>query len=168
LGLGAYQRAAIEALIKQFPDKWVYRIEYAKSKLKENDPTGAEKLLNEAIQGDPYQVEPHVLLALLSYEGGRFMKAMDHADIALRIDPTYPKALSLFRASFYVAVASKLWCKHGHGPWKKDAVEAVLDSFRKQGLKGVAFFYEVDKEFGRKDDVKKRIQTAAKRCMAKR
>ena len=41
---------------------------------------------------------------------------MDHANIALRLDPDRPDARMIFEAAFYVRVASALRCTEGAPP----------------------------------------------------
>jgi tetratricopeptide (TPR) repeat protein len=58
-------------------------------------PAEAEGLLRELIDLDEYQIEYHVQLALALYRQGKYRDALFRVGEALRIDPTYPRALML-------------------------------------------------------------------------
>ncbi len=164
----AAQDKTVERLIALKPDHMGYRLEYAKSKMRRKDLAGAEAILKAAIKVNPYHAETHNALAHLYYETGRLEAAMDEANVALRVEPNYAKPLALFRAAYYVAVASELSCHHGPSPWKKEVVDVVLRRYSSQGVKGTAFFYEVHDAFGSQSSVQQRVAQAAKRCREKR
>ena len=155
----------VARLIALKPDVMSYRLEHAKSQLSRGKLTEAEKTLKAAIAVNPYDGALHHALGSLYFDTDRLEAAMDEASIALRLKADDEKALMLFRAAFYVAVASELKCRFGDDPWKKEQVSEVLKRFKKAGVKGVGFFDEVHESFGDKLAVKTRIRRVAKRCM---
>jgi hypothetical protein len=91
-------------------------------------------------------------------------EAMDHADAAARLAPDNTDAVEVFRAAFYIAVASKLSCALGARPWADTDVEAELDRFRRQGLESASAFMAIDAVYGSRPEVVARIARAAARC----
>ena len=162
------QDKTVERLIAAKPDEMAYRLEYAKSKIRRKDLAAAEAILKKAIAVNPYHAELHYVLAHLYYETHRLQAAMDEANLVLKIDPKNAKAHTLFQAAYYVAVASELTCRYGAGPWTKKRVDTVLARYAAQGVKGTAFFYEVQRAMGQQPGVKRRVAAVAKRCLEKK
>ncbi len=149
------------------PDDMGLRVDLAKSLLRRGLVAKARRALEAAVERVPRHAEAQLLLAACLYEQGHVEEAMDRADIATRIDPEATKAVELFRAAFYVAVARDLTCRFGPRPWTKAQVEEVLDAFRRQGLQGAEGFYEIDRALGQRPDVQARVAAAASRCGTK-
>lgn len=155
---------AMTKRIAQRPDDMDLRVDQAKSLLRRGLIAKARTALEAAVQRVPRHAEAQLLLAACLYEQGHVEQAMDRADIATRIDPEAAKAVELFRAAFYVAVARDLTCRFGPRPWTKAHVEEVLGAFRRQGLEGAEGFYEIDRALGERPDVQARVAAAASRC----
>ena len=119
---------------------------------------------HRASERDPEAPQPHLFMALIHYDEGEVVRAMDRADIVHRLDPDNNEAVELFRASFYIAVARTLHCEHGPRPWSNSAVTTVLDAFRREGLEGADVFHEIDARFSKDPMVMKRVKAAAERC----
>ena len=82
---------------------------------------------------------------------------MDHANIALRLDPDRPDARMIFEAAFYVRVASALRCTEG-APWSDLAIARVLKGYEAQGISGVERFRAMHARQGADPEVVARVR----------
>src|SRR5690606_6637793 len=127
----------------------------------------AEAALRWVLERRPDHGEAQLLLGLIAYEQGKTGVAMDRADIAARLLADPRPATDLFGAAFFIGASADLTCAHGPGPWTRPQIEAVLATYRREGLTGAEAFYALDETFGAREDVKARVARAsAARCPA--
>jgi len=158
------QEIALDKLIALEPDVIGHRVARAKALARLEKLEPARKVLEAAVQRVPHDADAQLLLAAVLYEQGKLSDAMDRADIAARLDPEKAQAFDLFRASFYVAVSSRLQCKLGDPPWAKDRVDKMLELYKRQGIDNVEEFYEIHASYGATKETKARIARLAQRC----
>lgn len=158
------QEIVLEKLIGLEPDKTAFRVDRARALLRLGHYARAQEVLEGAVERVPHDAQAQLLLAATLYEQGELKAAMDRADIAGRLNPDQDKALDLFRAAFYVAVASALQCRNGDPPWAKDTIDTALESYKRQGIDDVDEFYEIHASYGASPATKARIAKLAQRC----
>ena len=83
---------------------------------------------------------------------------MDHANIALRLDPERADARLVFEAAFYVRVASTLRCTEGAPPWEDAAIARELRRYEAQGVAGVERFRAMHARQGGDPQVSARVR----------
>lgn len=160
------QQKVLEALCRLVPDDPALWMALASCYSSQGDLKAARIAAKEAVQRDAKNADIHVFLAAASYELGKWPDAMDHADIAVKLDPERGEAVEIFKASFYVGVASRLQCLYGNPPYTRTQKKEGVRPYRLQGLEGVMAFQDYDKQFGSRKDVRSRIERASADCVA--
>ena len=152
------ERAALETLSRLRPADAEVRLLLARNRVAANDMPGAKRAIEASLERAPDNPALHTFAATVAYQMDRLEPAMDHANIALRLDPERRDARLVFEAAFYVRVASTLRCSEGAPPWSDAAISAVLSRFRDQGVEGVATFKAMHERQGAQEDVVARVK----------
>ncbi len=160
----APQAEVIEQLTKLRPDDPEVGLVRGRNLLRQDKAAEAEAALRWVLERRPDHGEAQLLMGLIAYEQGKTEVAMDRADIAARLLADPQPAKDLFGAAFFIGASAKLTCAHGAGPWTGAQIEAVLATYRKEGLTGAEAFHALNESFGARDDVKARITKAAEAC----
>ena len=155
------ERAALERLGRLRVADAEVRLLLARNRVNAKDMGGAQAAIAEALERAPDNPSLHTFQATLAYERDRLEMAMDHANIALRLDPSRADARLLFEAAFYVRVASTLRCTAGPPPWSDEALNEVLKGFQAQGISGVARFRRLHERQGAEEAVIARVRRVA-------
>ncbi|MCB9727438.1 MAG: tetratricopeptide repeat protein [Deltaproteobacteria bacterium] len=158
------QAEVLGRLVALEPDDLDVREQRARSLAATGDAAGALAEGESIVRVDPTRAGVRLLMAAALLDLDRPEEAMDHADAAARLRPEDPAAVELFRAAFYVAVASRLSCAHGPRPWLDADIETELERYRRQGLRDASAFLAIDAAYGSRPEVRARIARAATRC----
>ena len=151
------ERAALETLARLRVADAEVRLLLARNRANAGDLPEALHAINAAVERAPDNPALHTFAATLNYELDRLESAMDHADIALRVDAGRADARLVFEAAFYVRVASRLRCLHGPAPWADEAVAAELGRLARQGVGGVERFRALHARQGADEGVLERV-----------
>jgi tetratricopeptide (TPR) repeat protein len=151
------QKAALLTLARLRPADAEVRLLLARNRAHAGDFQGALHAIEASLERAPDNPALHTFMATVLYQLDRLEPAMDHANIALRLDPERRDARLVFEAAFYVRVASNLRCAHGESPWSDAAVTAALAPFEGQGVVGVDRFREVHARQGKDESVMARV-----------
>ena len=152
------ERAALEHLGRLRVADAEVRLLLARNRVNAADLKGARHAIEQAVERAPDNPALHTFAATVAYEMDRLEGAMDHANIALRLDPERRDALLVFEAAFYVRVASVLRCSEGAQPWSDGAVSKVLERYATQGIGGVERFRAMHARQGSQADVMARVR----------
>lgn len=152
------ERALLEQLGRLRSADAEVRLLLARNRVNDGDMPGAKHAIEASIERAPDNPALHNFAATVAYEMDRLEAAMDHANIALRMDPERRDARMVFEAAFYVRVASVLRCTEGPPPWSDDAVAAVLKRYAQQGIEGVERFRAMHTRQGEQQDVVARVR----------
>jgi tetratricopeptide (TPR) repeat protein len=156
---------ALARLAKLAPEDPAHVLALGRNAIARQKPEEAQALLEGLVARHPRLGEAHLVLALVDLELGRTRRAMDRANIALRLDQALgDKARDVFRAAFYVGVAAELVCKKGPRPWPNEAVEGVLAGYRAEGLAATESFHDLDRELGASPVIQRRVTQVARTC----
>ncbi|MEC9073528.1 MAG: hypothetical protein VX938_14145, partial [Myxococcota bacterium] len=162
------QAEILNKLVKIAPEDANARLALSQNKGQQGDLQGA---LNDAVRAskvDPQNLESHVYQAVTLFSLKRYHQAMEHAEVALRIDADEPVALEIFRNAYYLSMAVRLICKHGAGPWSRQQIRQEINTgdFPLKALPGVLEFESLQQEFAVRTSSQKRIAEAAAACGA--
>jgi tetratricopeptide (TPR) repeat protein len=152
------ERAALEQLGRLRTADAEVRLLLARNRVHDRDMAGARRAIEAALERAPDNPALHNFAATVAYEMDRLEASMDHANIALRLDPERRDARLVFEAAFYVRVASVLRCAEGAPPWSDAAVARVLEHYAGQGIVGVDHFRVVHQRQGSQPDVVTRVR----------
>jgi tetratricopeptide (TPR) repeat protein len=152
------ERAALEHLGRLRLADAEVRLLLARNRVHAGDLSGAQHAIEASIERAPDNPALHNFAATVAYEMDRLEAAMDHANIALRLDPERRDALLVFEAAFYVRVASVLRCTTGAPPWSDEVVALVLKRYAQQGIGGVERFRAMHARQGSEEDVVTRVK----------
>jgi len=134
------EQAALETLARLRPADAEVRLLLARNRVHAADLPGAMHAIEAALERAPDNPALHTFAATVLLDLDRLETAMDHGNIALRLDPGREDARMHFEAAFYLRVASQLLCAHGPSPWSDAAVAEALAPFASQGVGGVGHF----------------------------
>ncbi len=152
------EKVALEQLARLRPADAEVRLLLARNRVSAKDESAAAAAIAEALDRAPDNPALHVFAATIAYERDRLEVAMDHANIALRLQPERPDAHLIFEAAFYVRVASTLRCTAGAPPWPDEVVTGVLKGFQRQGVNGADRFRVLHARQGEDPDVVARVR----------
>lgn len=162
------QEEILNKLVKIAPEDADARLALSQNKGQQGDLQGALNNAVKASKVDPRHLESHVYQAVTLFSLKRYHQAMEHAEVALRIDSEEPVALEIFRNSYYLSMAIRLTCKHGAGPWSRQQIREQINKgdFPLKALPGVLEFETLQQEFAVRTSSQKRIAEAATACGA--
>ncbi len=159
-----HERSALEKWVEASPDDPTPRILLARNHAARGDFKSALRAAYEASRRAPDDADIHVFLAATHLELDDYDMAMDHSDIAHRLDSSREDAQQIFEAAFYVSAVSTLRCSKGLGPWERRDVEGVLATYLQEGVRNVEVFFAFHERFKDDPTVIKRLERADARC----
>ena len=158
------ERRALEKWVAAAPNEPTPRILLARNHAARADHKSALRSAYEASRRSPEDANIHVFLAATHLELDDYDMAMDHSDIANRLDPDREDARQVFEAAFYVSAASNLQCTKGAAPWARLDVEATVIAYLQESVRDVDLFYAFHERFKSDPAVEKRVARAVARC----
>lgn len=144
------------------PDHFV---RLARTCIQLNKLDDAQKALRDALTRAPKNTKARAMLASVLTEQGHFLKAMEEAQVLIKIDPDYPNAAQLFELAAFMQVQWELGCKHGDGPYAQEEVKSVLLSYASEGLHNAETHYPLlVSRYGQDPRIQAQLRYARRHC----
>ena len=125
----------------------------------------AATALRDALKRSPKHTKARAMLAGILTDQGLFLKAMEEAQVLIKIDPEYPNASQLFELAAFMQIQWELGCKHGDGPYAQDDVKSILLSYAAEGLYNAESHYPLlVSRYGHDPRLQAQLKFARRHC----